>query len=162
MDSTTAQTLEPGRVTMTIAEDGRSATAAVDLAASPERVWTALASDEITDWWVRPGVFDTREWAGDVRPGGDWSGSGVFRGEPYTIDGQFLEVDRPRALSHTWHPAGASVASTSTVSYFLEPLDGGTRVTLTHGPFASPEATEGNAVGWRTSFERLAELLARD
>ncbi len=160
MDSTTAPTLEPGRVTMTMADDGRSATATVDLAARPERVWEALASDEITGWWVRPGVFDTREWTGDVRPEGTWRGSGIFRGEPYTIEGQFLEVDPPRALSHTWHPVGAPIAATSTVSYLLEPLDGGTRVTLTHGPFASAEATEGNAIGWQTSFERLAELLS--
>jgi len=28
------------------------------------------AGKEITEWWVRPGVFDTREWSGDVRAGG--------------------------------------------------------------------------------------------
>jgi uncharacterized protein YndB with AHSA1/START domain len=152
--------LAPGHVTLTTAEDGRSATATVDLSASPERVFDALASNEITEWWVRPGVFDTREWSGDVRPGGRWRGSGIFQGKPYTIEGEFLEVDPPRALSHTWHPAGAPAAATSTVSYFLEPIDGGTRVTLTHGTFASPEATEGNAIGWQTSFERLVEVLA--
>jgi hypothetical protein len=31
----------------------------VEVAASPERVFRALASNEITEWWVRPGVFDT-------------------------------------------------------------------------------------------------------
>jgi uncharacterized protein YndB with AHSA1/START domain len=41
--------------------------ASVEVAAAPERVFQALASKEITDWWVRPGVFDTREWTGDVR-----------------------------------------------------------------------------------------------
>jgi hypothetical protein len=49
-----------------------SVVASVEIAASPERVFLALASKEIVDWWVRPGVFDTREWSGDVRVGGRW------------------------------------------------------------------------------------------
>jgi len=43
--------------------------ASVELAATPERVFKAIASSEITSWWVRPGVFDTREWSGEVRAG---------------------------------------------------------------------------------------------
>jgi hypothetical protein len=56
--------------------------ASVEVAVSPERVFRALASNEITEWWVRPGVFDTREWTGDVRAGGRWRASGMTRGEP--------------------------------------------------------------------------------
>ena len=29
-------------------------------------MFRALCSREICDWWVHPGVFDTREWTGDV------------------------------------------------------------------------------------------------
>jgi len=96
--------------------------ASVDVAASPERVFRALASKEITEWWVRPGVFDTREWSGDVRPGGRWRASGMTRGEPYVQEGEFLEVESPRRLVHTWERAGkAGVAST--VTYLVEPID---------------------------------------
>ncbi len=35
--------------------------ASVEIAAPPERVFRALASKEIVDWWVRPGVFNTTE-----------------------------------------------------------------------------------------------------
>ena len=43
--------------------------ASVEIAAPPERVFRALVSEEIRAWWVRPGVFDTREWAGpDLTP----------------------------------------------------------------------------------------------
>src|SRR5579863_2393641 len=76
--------------------------ASVEIAAPPERVFKALASCEITDWWVNPGVFDTREWTGDVRVGGRWRASGMARGQPYVIEGEFLEVDPPRRLVHTW------------------------------------------------------------
>lgn len=147
------------RVSSSVDPGGRSLTASVDLAADPDRVFRALASDEITDWWVRPGVFDTRGFQGDVGPGGPWRCSGIFRGEPYEIEGEYGVVDPPRHLSQTWHPVGAPPAATSTVTYELERMDGGTRVTLTHGPFGSLEAAESNAIGWQTSFERLIEIL---
>ena len=48
----------------------------------PERVFQALTTGEIIDWWVNPGVFDTREWSGDVRVGGRWRASGMRVGRP--------------------------------------------------------------------------------
>src|SRR5260370_15145446 len=80
--------------------------ATVEIAAPPERVFRALTSKEIVDWWVRPGIFDTREWTGDVRKGGRWRASGVARGQPYTLEGEFLEVQPPTKLVHTWQRAG--------------------------------------------------------
>jgi uncharacterized protein YndB with AHSA1/START domain len=133
--------------------------ARVDIAAPPERVFRALASKEAADWWVRAGVFDTREWTGDVRIGGRWRASGIGRGRPYVLDGEFVEVEPPRRLAHTWHAAGTPGAPT-TVTYLLEPLDGGTRVTLRHSGFASRDVCDNTALGWETSLERLAQLLA--
>lgn len=132
--------------------------ATVEVAAPPERVFKALASAEVVAWWVRPGVFDTREWTGDVRVGGRWRVSGIGRGAPYTLEGEFLEVDAGRRLVHTWYTVGAPGGAT-TVTCLLEPLDGGTRITLRHSGFASREACKNTAMGWETSFERLAELL---
>lgn len=138
-----------------------SAVATVELAASPERVFRALASDEITRWWVRPGVFDTREWTGDVRVGGRWRASGVGRGQPYVQGGEFLEVDAPRRLVHTWEGAGTPAAP-STITYVVEAIDGGSRLTLDQTGFVSPEKCDAFAIGWETSFERLAEILAAE
>jgi uncharacterized protein YndB with AHSA1/START domain len=133
--------------------------ASVDVAAAPERVFQALASKEITEWWVRPGVFDTREWTGDVRVGGRWRASGMTRGEPYVQEGEFLEVESPRRLVHTWERAGQPGVAT-TVTYLVEPIDGRTRVTLRHLGFASRDMCRAFAIGWETSLERLAEILA--
>jgi uncharacterized protein YndB with AHSA1/START domain len=105
--------------------------ASVELAAPPERVFRALVSKEVTGWWVRPGVFDTREWTGDVHAGGRWCASGIGGGQPYTLEGEFLEVDPPRKLVHTWHRVGTPNTPT-TVTYHLERLDDGTRITLRH------------------------------
>jgi uncharacterized protein YndB with AHSA1/START domain len=70
----------------------------VEIAASPERVFQALASKEVCDWWVRPGVFNTTEWSGDVRVGGRWRTAGKVRGQSYAIEGEYLEIDPPRKL----------------------------------------------------------------
>jgi uncharacterized protein YndB with AHSA1/START domain len=132
--------------------------ARVDLPLAADELFDRLASPSVTEWWVRPGVFDTRQWAGDVRPGGRWEASGIGRGQPYSLEGEFLTVERPRRLVHTWHPA-ASPAPPTTVSYDLEQIDGGTRLTLRHSGNPTPEATEANGSGWETSLARLAELL---
>ena len=135
--------------------------ASVEIAAPPERVFQALVSKKVCEWWGRPGVFDTREWRGDVRVGGDWRASGTGNGRPYVIEGEFLEVDPPRRLVHTWHPVGVSSAPT-TVIYLLEPIDGGTRVTLRHSRFVAPEVCTNTCIGWETSFERLTEILVTE
>jgi uncharacterized protein YndB with AHSA1/START domain len=135
--------------------------AGVEIAAPPERVFQALASIEICKWWVRPGVFDTREWTGDVRVGGRWRASGVGKGKPYALEGEFLEVDPPRRLVHTWHGVGAPGAP-STVSYLLERQGGGTRLTLRHSGLAAREVCNNTCIGWETSFVRLEEILATE
>ena len=135
--------------------------ASVEILAAPERVFRALASDEITRWWVRPGVFDTRAWVGDVQPRGRWRASGMTRGQPYVQEGEFLEGESPRWLVHTWEGAGKP-GTASTVTYLVEPHAGGTRVTLRHLGFASRDTCSAFAIGWETSFARLAEILADD
>lgn len=135
--------------------------ASVEIAAPPERVFQALISKEVCEWWVRPGVFDTREWTADVRVGGRWRASGMGNGRPYVLEGEFLEVDPPRKLVHTWHGVGAPGAPT-TVTYLLEPLDGGTRLTLRHSGLVAPQMCTNTCIGWETSFERLAEILATE
>jgi uncharacterized protein YndB with AHSA1/START domain len=132
--------------------------ASVEIAVPPERVFAALASREIIDWWVRPGVFDTKDWTGDVRVGGRWRTTGTARGEPYVLEGEYLEVDPPRKLTFTWHRVGAPDAPT-TVTFTLEPLGTGTRIVLRHSGFSAPEACSNVAVGWETAFLRLVEIL---
>ena len=135
--------------------------AAVELGAAPDRVFRALASPEITKWWVRPGVFDTREWSGNLRVGGRWRAAGMTRGQPYVQEGAFVEIESPRRLVHTWESA-ANPGSASTVTYQLDLVPGGTRLTLRHSGFASRDVCDAFAIGWQTSFDRLAEVLAAD
>jgi uncharacterized protein YndB with AHSA1/START domain len=153
----------PGNRTVRVTADRTSAQvlASVEVAAPAARAFRALASADITAWWVRPGVFDTREWTGHLRVGGRWRAAGVGNGQPYVQEGEFLEVDPPRRLVHTWEGA-ARPGERSTLTYELEPLGEGTRITLRQAGFASHQACEAFAAGWQSSFERLAEILASD
>lgn len=92
--------------------------ARVEIGAPAERVFRALASDEIVDWWVRPGVFRTTKWTGDVRVGGRWRASGEVNGQLFVLEGELLEIDPPRKLVHTWHRVETPDAPT-TVTYLL-------------------------------------------
>ena len=62
---------------------------------------------------------------------------------------------------HTWRLVGMPDTPT-TVTYLLERRDGGTRITLRHSGFTSREATTDHEIGWETSFQRLAEVLAAE
>ena len=133
----------------------------VGVPAPPERVFRALASKEITQWRVRAGVFDTREWTGDVRVGGRWRASGIAKGSPYALEGEFVAVDPPRKLVHTWIAVGEPVEPMKVI-YHLEKIDAGTRITVRHSGFSSPLTCVITATGWETSFNRLSEILASE
>jgi uncharacterized protein YndB with AHSA1/START domain len=133
--------------------------ASVEIAAPTERVFQALTSAEIANWWVKPGVFDTREWMGDVRIGGHWRATG-FRvdGAPWTLEGEFLEIDPPRRLVHTWQTPGGP-GTPSVVTYLLEVIEGGTRLTLRHTGVLQPDACMGACMGWASCLTHLAMHL---
>jgi uncharacterized protein YndB with AHSA1/START domain len=136
--------------------------ATAQVAAPPDRVFQALTSEEIVGWWVREGVFDTRAWSGDVRIGGRWESSGLVLGRPYSLFGEYREIERPTRLVHTYQRGDVPGDAVSTVSYVLDPVDSGTRITLRHWGFSSPEACTNNCLGWETSFARLADLLGAE
>lgn len=136
--------------------------ATVEVATIPERVFAALTSADVIDWWVRPGVFDTRTWQANLTTGGPWRTTGLGPRGPYELTGQYLEVDSPRRLAHTWEDPEAP-GITSTVTYELSGSETGTRITLRHqGEFASPLVCANIAIGWETSFAHLAQILAGD
>jgi hypothetical protein len=47
-------------------------------------------------------------------------------------------------------------------SYRLDAVEGGTRITLHHTGFSIPEICMNTAIGWETSFGRLAQVLGSE
>ena len=115
----------------------------VVLPVSPERLWQALTDpDQVAGWFGGEVDWDLRE-----------GGVASFRGDDGNERQGRIETVRPgRHLRFVWWPAGGSgggqggrVAATesesdevSEVSYLLEPLDDGTRLTIQERQIVAP------------------------
>lgn len=123
--------------------------AQVEIAAPIERVFAALTrGDEIVKWWGAEQPYRTTEWTSDLRAGGAWLSRGVASdGTPFDVGGEFITVDPPREVKFTWKPSWEA-GSVSTVSYRLEPIDGGTRLVLRHDGLTDPASCRNHTNGW--------------
>jgi len=150
-------------VTMAITPDQDAVIGEVFIAAPPARVFQALTDPgQVPRWWGQQGMYRITEWKGDVRPGGKWSSVGVGAdGKSFRVDGEYLEVDPPRILSHTWIKSWGSNLNT-VVRWELEPVDvqglhptgpkragTGTLVKIRHTGFAgAPQEAKEHSSGW--------------
>jgi uncharacterized protein YndB with AHSA1/START domain len=136
--------------------------ATVEITVPPERVFRALTSDELPKWWGAPGLYRTTKWTGDLRVGGSWRTDGIGRdGSAFYVEGEFLEIDRPRRLVQSWKPSW-DPGSNTTFSYDLEEIEGGTRVTVHHSGFTErAQSCQDHAMGWERVLTWLTTYLER-
>jgi uncharacterized protein YndB with AHSA1/START domain len=123
--------------------------ATVEIAAPQGRVFRALASDEITQWWGSAGTYRTTAFEAELKVGGTWRAEGVGAdGVAFTVQGEYLEIDPPKKLSMTWR-AGWDQDKTTTLTYRLEVIPEGTRITLRHDGFSGRRVScQEHALGW--------------
>lgn len=135
--------------------------ARVEIAASPDRVFRALTTEELLKWWGADGAYRTTKFAIDPHPGGRWRTDGVGAdGTSFHVEGQVLEIDPPRRLVQTWTPSWGE-GTVTTVTYSLEAIDGGTRVTVRHTGFDDhPLLCERHGQGWERVLGWLAVYLS--
>jgi uncharacterized protein YndB with AHSA1/START domain len=134
--------------------------ATVEIAASPDRVFKALCSEEVLEWWGSDDTYRVTSWSADVTVGGAWRTAGKGAdGNDFEVGGEFLEIDPPHRLVQTWE-AGWDGYNRTTLSYRLQAIEGGTRVTVTHTGFAGrPEACRAHGIGWERVFDWLSGHL---
>lgn len=134
--------------------------ASVEIKATPERVFRALASEDIAKWWGSPELYRVTEWSGDVRVGGHWRSVGVDReGKPFEVSGEYVEVDPPKKLVQTWQPKWIN-GPVTTVTYRLDAIPGGTRVTVRHEGFGdAADACQSHSAGWERVLTWLVNGL---
>ncbi len=128
--------------------------------ARPERVFDALLDPSmVRTWLAAPDAGGAVSVELDARVGGTFSFVVRRDGETIADSGQYLEIDRPRALSFTWRVPRVSL-ETGVVTIQLMPVGNETAVTLRHeGVFAEHE--ERTERGWSAAIESIALLLAR-
>jgi uncharacterized protein YndB with AHSA1/START domain len=122
--------------------------ATIEIAAPPDRIFRAISSKEITQWWGQEGMYQTTDWTGEVKVGGRFKASGAGSdGKGFSVSGEYVEIDPPRKLVHTWE-ADWVPGKPTTVTYRLDPIDGGTRVTVRHTGFTNADSCKSHADGW--------------
>jgi uncharacterized protein YndB with AHSA1/START domain len=110
--------------TATITPDQNVIVAEIFIAAPPTRVFEAITDPyQAPRWWGQEGMYRITEWKADVRRGGRWSSLGVGAdGTSFQVEGEYLEVDPPRLLVHTWIASWSGPLKT-VVRWELEPTD---------------------------------------
>ncbi|HUA14975.1 MAG TPA: SRPBCC domain-containing protein [Verrucomicrobiae bacterium] len=90
--------------TATITPDQNAVLAEIFIAAPPARVFQAITDPaQLPLWWGRSSLYRVTKSSMDLRPGGKWRSDGVGSdGQSFYVEGEYLEVDPPRLLVHTW------------------------------------------------------------
>lgn len=100
----------------------------IEIAAPPSTLWKWFASQSaLREWWGTPDLQI------DLTLGGALSLTGPD-GES-TVSGHVLELDPERRLVLSWFEEDSGWAHPARLLFTLEPVNGGTRVTLQHDGF---------------------------
>lgn len=121
-------------------------TTSIEIDAAPAEVFDYLVTEAgMTAWMGRHAALD-------ARPGGEFA----VEIAGYAVRGRYLEVQRPRRVVVTWGFAGNPdlPPGSSTVTFTLTPVPGGTRVDLVHSGLPDADL-EGHADGWTHFLPRL-------
>jgi uncharacterized protein YndB with AHSA1/START domain len=120
----------------------------ITINAPAERIFEALTNPEQRAKWWGQGPFQTTHMESDLRPGGKWMMSGTgMGGRPFSVSGEYREIDRPRLLVFTWLPNWQGDAIVSIVRLDLDEKAGVTTVRLTHSGLTS-ESSRSSHRGW--------------
>lgn len=136
--------------------------ATVEIMAPLERVFRALTDPrDLVKWWGAPEAYRTEKWTVDLRVGGRWEVQGhEADGHAFGVTGEFLAIEAPTRLAMTWRPTWEPGLAT-TVTYRLEAVPGGTRVTLRQEGFGpNIESCTEHATGWELVLGWLATHTA--
>jgi uncharacterized protein YndB with AHSA1/START domain len=154
-------------IPMRITPDQDAIVCEIDIGAPPERVFQALVDPlQVPQWWGRDGVYRCTEFAADVRTGGKWRSAGIGPdGHNFESTGEYLEVDPPHLLVHSWTASWTGAART-TVRWELTPISNGTLLKLRHsGLSARPELAQSyrgwpRMLGWIKAYLENGETVA--
>lgn len=151
--------------TTSITPDQDAVIAEIFVAAPPERVFQAITDPaQTSQWWGQKGAYRVTGGNADVRRGGKWFSEGTGDdGTKFRVQGEYMEVDPPRLLVHTWQPNYKPDLPVTVVRWELEPravhglqhagpqkVGTGTVVKLRHSGFKGyPSEAASHGEGWK-------------
>jgi uncharacterized protein YndB with AHSA1/START domain len=141
--------------TATITPDQNAVIVEIVIAAPPARVFQAISDPaQVPKWWGQSDLYQVTKSTMDVRPGGKWRSDGVGAdGKSFYVEGEYLEVDPPRLLVHTWISSYSGTLKT-VVRWELEPTD-------IHGLHSSGPRKAGTGTLVRVRQEGFAAVPAQ-
>ena len=134
----------------------------ITIKGSAERIFEALTNpDQRIKWWGTEGRFQTTHMESDLRLGGKWMMRGIgVGGKPFTVGGEYQQIERPRLLVFTWLPDWQEDATESIVRFDLQENGGVTTVRLTHSGLES-ESSRVSHKGWPQILTWLQAYVQR-
>jgi uncharacterized protein YndB with AHSA1/START domain len=127
----------------------------VTIGVPPERVFRALTTvEEIPNF-----LPEFKRMRFEARLGGDYEFQATGEdGSTFTVRGRISEFDPPRRLAYTWQWQEWEFPET-TVSFTLEPVEGGTKVSFLHSGFPAEleESRAEHESHWRPDLQRLKQ-----
>lgn len=162
--------------TAVITPDQNAVIAEIFIAAPPARVFQAISDpNQLPKWWGQDGLYHVTTSVADVRRGGKWRSEGVGAdGTKFHVEGEYLEVDPPRLLVHTWSSSYDTVRTTvrweleAEIVNALHPTGPkkagtGTRVRVTQEGFAGNlESAKGHGEGWKRVLGWLEAFVTKE
>jgi uncharacterized protein YndB with AHSA1/START domain len=127
--------------------------------ATPEAIWEAITRPEFTTRYFHGSYVDST-----FEPGASFDGYSADRTQHW-VDGEVLEADPPRRLSHTWrslYDPEAALEPHSRVTWELEPQENGTTLlTVVHDRLEDSPKTAASVSGggWMMVLSGLKTLL---
>src|SRR5690349_4763217 len=120
----------------------------IEIKAPAARVFEALTDPaQRPQWWGAEGRFQATHMESDLRPGGKWLMRGTgMGGRPFTVRGEYREIEPPHLLIYTWLPDFHEDAVETLVRFDLTESNGITTVRLTHSGVSTEIARH---KGWR-------------
>lgn len=157
----TAGSDKPGGARSIADLDAGTVLATVEIAAPIERVFQALTDPrELMTWWGSGDTYRAHTWTADLRVGGRWKADGKnVDGRPYSVFGEYLEISPPRRLVHSWAHDWDGAHPATKVTYTLDPIPSGARLTVRHEGFVQPQACDSHSRGWKRVLDWLSAYV---
>lgn len=128
--------------------------------APASKVWEAITTPSI----IKSYLFGT-DVLTDWKEGSDIVYTGIWNGKTYQDKGKIVEYDPGKRLVTTYWSSMAGLPDNEdfyqTVSYELEPIRKGTRLTLTQNNIADEDSVKHSKQNWQMVLEKLKEVVER-
>ena len=127
-----------------------------DMKASASAIYDAWTTEKFSIWFAAPGTVLMKP---EVNV--PYFFESRFNGQRHPHYGRFLALEKDRLIEMTWLTALGTRGVETLVTIDLTPMDGGTRVKLTHTGFPDDDARKGHEDAWPGALEGLEKALTQ-